>query len=186
MCWASMIASAAPTSVAARSKSPRSVAMAASPLMANGLVNSSPMRSQISRASRASDSAASRFPSWRSTMLRLLASDATRNSLPVARTSASRCVIHSRASGRSPAIWAPTPRRWSAFERPGSSSAPSLTASASRASRRPSATSVAKRHAGEATQRLRDHRPHRRAGGRSRGHDRKARPRGRPGPSRTA
>ena len=37
MCCASMIASAAPTRVAARSKSPRSVAIAASPLMANGV-----------------------------------------------------------------------------------------------------------------------------------------------------
>ena len=44
MCWASMIASAAPTRVAARSNSPRSVAIDASPLSANGVVNWSPVR----------------------------------------------------------------------------------------------------------------------------------------------
>ena len=76
--------------------------MDASPLMANGVVNWVPVRRSISSASRASASAASRSPSWRSTMLRLQASDPIRNSLPVARTSASRWVIHSRASSRSP------------------------------------------------------------------------------------
>ena len=66
-----MIASAAPTSVAARSVSPRSVAIEASPLKANGMVNRSPVRCSISSVSRASASALVRFPSWRSTMLRL-------------------------------------------------------------------------------------------------------------------
>jgi hypothetical protein len=54
MACASMIDSAAPTRVAARSYWLRSVAMAASPLMANGRVNWSPIRTQISSASRSS------------------------------------------------------------------------------------------------------------------------------------
>ena len=144
-----------------------------------------PVRCSISSASRARASAASRSPSWRSTMLRLQASDPIRNSLPVARTSASRWVIHSRASTRSPAIWAPTPSRWSALERPASSPAASLTASASPASRRPSATSVrrATREVRRVPARSAAHRP---GCGPSRAPGRKAPPRARRRPSRTA